>query len=267
MEIVMFYLGDCLEGMKNLSKESVDAVVTSPPYNLDIKYSKYKDKKPRDQYLGWIADVFLECKRVLKDDGHLFINVGYSNLDATIGLEVMSAIKNAYFLQNNIVWVKSIHVNGKTSGHFKPINSRRYLCPTWEHLFHFTKDGNVAIDRLSIGVEYEYYKENLRHSKSLKGVLKQNKRDKGNCWFIPYETRQTKEERGNHPATYPVKLVEDCLKMTGYNNGVVLDPFMGTGTTAVAAKNLGWNYIGYDIDPEYVKFSQERVEGGLKGLL
>ena len=93
----MFYLGDCLEGMKNLSKESVDAVVTSPPYNLDIKYSKYKDKKPRDQYLGWIGDVFLECKRVLKEDGHLFVNVGYSNLDATIGLEVMSAIKNAYF--------------------------------------------------------------------------------------------------------------------------------------------------------------------------
>ena len=75
----MFYLGDCLEGMKELDDKSIDLVVTSPPYNLDIQYSKYKDKKPRDQYLSWLSDVFLECKRILMDDGHLFINMGYSN--------------------------------------------------------------------------------------------------------------------------------------------------------------------------------------------
>jgi len=260
----MFHLRDCLEGMKELDDRSIDAVVTSPPYNLNIKYSKYKDKKPREQYLKWIEDIFGECKRILKDDGHLFVNMGYSNVDPWIGMEVGLAIRNNWSLQNHINWVKSIHVNDKTSGHFKPINSKRYLCPTWEHLFHFTKDGNVNVDRLSVGVPYEYYKENLRHSKSL-DETKPNLRDKGNCWFIPYETRQTKLERGKHPATFPVRLVEDCLKLTGIK-GTVLDPFMGTGTTAQAAVNLGWEYIGYEIDEEYVTFSKNRIHGQLRDL-
>ena len=253
----MFYLGDCLEGMKKLDDGSVDAIVTSPPYNLNIKYSKYQDKKPREQYLKWIEDIFIECKRVLKDDGHLFINMGYSNIDPWIGMEVGFVIKNSYSLQNSISWVKSIHVNDKTSGHFKPINSKRYLCPTWEHLFHFTKDGNVGIDRLSVGVKYEYYEANLRGKNTKEN--KPNLRDKGNCWFIPYETINSKELRGKHPAIFPVKLVEDCIKLTGIDSGVVLDPFMGTGTTAVAADNLGWDYIGYEIDEDYVKFSQQRL--------
>ena len=129
---------------------------------------------------------------------------------------------------------------------------------TWEHLFHFTKTGKVNVDRLAVGVKYEYYEANLRHSKSL-DEEKPNLRDKGNCWFIPYETINSKELRGKHPATFPVKLVEDCLKLTGKQSGMVLDPFMGTGTTAVAAVNLEWNYIGYDIDQDYVDFATERL--------
>ena len=246
----MFYLGDCLEGMRELDDKSIDLVVTSPPYNLDIQYSKYKDKKPREQYLGWLRDVFLECKRILMDDGHLFVNMGYSNVDPWVAMDVAMTLRDDWILQNHINWVKSIHVNGKTSGH---------LCPTWEHLFHFTKDGKVNVDRLSVGVPYEYYKENLRHSKSL-DVTKPNLRDKGNAWFIPYETVQTKLERGKHPATFPVKLAEDCIKLTGKEYGILVDPFMGTGTAAVAAIKQQWDYIGYDIDEDYVEFSKNRVD-------
>ncbi len=261
----MIYLNDCIAGMQHLDDECVDAIVTSPPYNLNIKYNKYNDKKPRDKYISWMKDVFVECKRVLKDDGHLFVNMGYSNVDPTIGLEVMFAIKNTYNLQNNIVWVKSIHVNNKTSGHFKPINSKRYLCPTWENLFHFTKDGNVEIDRLSVGVKYEYYEANIRGNNTIEN--KPNLRDKGNTWFIPYETINSKELRGKHPATFPVKLAEDCIKLTGIDRGVVLDPFMGTGSTGVAAKNLGWRYIGFEIDEDYIKFAENRINGGLTSIL
>lgn len=258
-------LGDCLEGMKKLEDGSIDAIVTSPPYNLKIKYGKYDDNKPRQEYLDWLAEIFREGKRVLKDDGHLFVNMGYSNVDPWIGMEVGLSLRNDWILQNHINWVKSINVTdrhgeSRTSGHAKPINSKRFLSPTWEHLFHFTKDGNVNVDRLAVGVPYEYYKENLRHSKSL-DEEKPNLRDKGNCWFIPYETLCMKREDKKHPATFPVKLVEDCLKLTGKQSGMVLDPFMGTGSTAVAAVNLGWNYIGYDIDQDYVDFATERLKG------
>jgi site-specific DNA-methyltransferase (adenine-specific) len=192
------------------------------------------------------------------DDGHLFVNMGYSNVDPWVAMDVAMTLRDDWILQNHINWVKSIHVNDKTSGHFKPINSKRFLCPTWEHLFHFTKDGKINVDRLSVGVPYEYYKENLRHSKSL-DVTKPNLRDKGNAWFIPYETVQTKLERGKHPATFPVKLVEDCIKLTGKEYGILVDPFMGTGTAAVAAVKQKWDYIGYDIDPDYVEFSKNRI--------
>lgn len=261
----MIYLKDCLEGMKELDDRSVSAIVTSPPYNLNINYGRYSDNKPRQEYLSWLVDIFREAKRVLEDDGHLFVNMGYSNIDPWVGMEVGLALREDWILQNHINWVKSIHVNGKTSGHFKPINSKRFVCPTWEHLFHFTKDGNVEIDRLSIGVKYEYYEANIRGNNTAE--TKPNLRDKGNCWFVPYETINSKELRGKHPATFPVKLAEDCLKLTGKDTGIALDPFMGTGTTAVAAQILGWDCIGYDIDEDYIKFANNRLNQGLTSFL
>lgn len=261
----MIYLKDCLEGMKELEGGSIDAIITSPPYNLNIKYGRYSDNKPRQEYLSWLVDIFREAKRILADDGHLFVNMGYSNIDPWIGMEVGLALREDWILQNHINWVKSIHVNGKTSGHFKPINSKRFVCPTWEHLFHFTKDGNVEIDRLSVGVQYEYYEANIRGNNTAE--TKPNLRDKGNCWFVPYETINSKELRGKHPATFPVKLAEDCLKLTGKDTGIALDPFMGTGTTAVAAQILGWDCIGYDIDEDYIKFANNRLNQGLTSFL
>jgi site-specific DNA-methyltransferase (adenine-specific) len=253
----MFYLKDCLDGIEELSDKSVDAIVTSPPYNLNIKYGQYEDSKPKEEYIDWLSTIFEKSKRVLKDDGHLFVNMGYSNIDPWVGMEVAIALRKNWTLQNHINWVKSIHVKDKTHGHFKPINSKRFVCPTWEHLFHFTKTGNVDVDRLSIGVPYEYYEANIRGKNTVD--TKPNLRDKGNCWFIPYETINSKDLKGKHPATFPVKLVQDCLLMTGIKKGIVLDPFMGTGTTAVAAINLEWDYIGFEIDTDYFNFAKQRV--------
>ena len=170
--------------MKELEDGSIDAIITSPPYNLNIKYGRYSDNKPRQEYLSWLVDIFREAKRILADDGHLFVNMGYSNIDPWIGMEVGLALREDWILQNHINWVKSIHVNGKTSGHFKPINSKRFVCPTWEHLFHFTKDGNVEIDRLSVGVQYEYYEANIRGNNTAE--TKPNLRDKSVSKFSTF---------------------------------------------------------------------------------
>jgi len=292
------HLSDCVEGMSALPKGSVDMVVTSPPYNLGIKYNTYKDNKSRQDYLAWMDEVFVAIKHCLKDDGHFFLNMGYSNIDPWVGMDVAQVARNNFVLQNHVNWVKSIHVNDKTSGHFKPINSQRYMCPTWEHLFHFTKDGNVNIDRLSVGVEYEYYEANIRSKKAtkLRKLIKEsnwvlsltetiideqnvskiknelkleeenlakkdkpNLRDKGNCWFIPYETINSKELKGKHPAIFPVQLAEQCIKVSGVKSGIVLDPFMGTGTTAIAALNQGCEYLGFDVDNEYITFANRRI--------
>ena len=130
-QINKIHLQDCIEGMKEMEENSVSVIVTSPPYNLDIQYGTYKDKKPRESYLSWLDEVFIEAKRVLKDDGHFFLNVGYSNIDPWVGMDVATVARKHFILQNNITRVKSIHVGDKTSGHFKPINSNRFVNPTW----------------------------------------------------------------------------------------------------------------------------------------
>ena len=88
--------------MKELDDGSIDAIITSPPYNLNIKYGLYSDNKPKDDYLDWLKTVFKEGKRVLKDEGHLFVNMGYSNVDPYVGMEVAMTLREDWVLQNNI---------------------------------------------------------------------------------------------------------------------------------------------------------------------
>ena len=252
------YLQDCIEGMKSLDEKSIDICVTSPPYNLNIKYGKYEDSKPFDVYLNWLNDVFDAVKYCLKDDGHFFLNVGYSNIEPWIAMDVAQTARQHFILQNQIAWVKSIFVNDKTTGHFKPINSDRFISPTWESLFHFTKTGKVKLDRLAVGVPYEWFEANLRNEKTKD--TKQNLRCKGNTWFVPYDTISNKEKhRGNHPATFPKQLVEDCIKVSGIKKGILLDPFMGSGTSAIAAIQNGFEYVGFDIDQDYIDFANDRI--------
>ena len=258
----MLYLLDCLEGMKELEDGSIDAIVTSPPYNLNIKYGKYDDDKPRQEYLDWLVEIFREGKRVLKDDGHLFVNMGYSNIDPWVGMEVGLALRQDWILQNHINWVKSIHVNNKTSGHFKPINSKRFVCPTWEHLFHFTKDGNTDIDLEWSGVPYDEAYNNAERNKKRSG---RDWRPTTNCWHITYQSKATKDitaeiaGEDKHPAIFPRQLVEKCLKVSGLKQGVVFDPFMDTGTTAVVAKEYDLEYIGCEIDKAYIETANNRL--------
>lgn len=270
-----FILGDCLESLKDIGDKSITTVVTSPPYNIGLKYHKYKDKKPRDQYLEWIYDIFVELKRILKDDGHIFLNMGYTNKDPWISMEVALKLKDLFVLQNNITWVKSISIGedkDDTHGHFKPINSDRYINVTNENIYHFTKTNKIKINREAVGVPYKW-KCNLIDRKTGEhrinkktGLPVEDKRCKGNSWFIPYDTINSKKERGSHPATFPEKLVEHCIKIADVKEGIILDPFIGSGTTVRVAKKMsdtieGYNLsgIGIDIDEKYIEYCKESI--------
>jgi site-specific DNA-methyltransferase (adenine-specific) len=137
--------------MNSQAEKSIHCIITSPPYNLDIKYGKYSDDLPRESYLKWLYDVAVAMKRVLTDDGHLFLNVGYSNIDPWVAMDVAQVFRRVFELQNNLTWVKHIAVNDQGYGQYKPISSDRFSSATTESIFHFTKDGAVKVDRLSIG--------------------------------------------------------------------------------------------------------------------
>lgn len=148
-----FVQKDCIQWMNDQKESSIDCIITSPPYNLDIKYGKYQDDLPRESYLKWLNDVAVACKRVLKEDGQLFLNVGYSNVDPFVAMDVAQVFREHFVLQNNFTWVKHIFVNlaDKSYGIYKPITSKRFASNTTENIFHFTKTGNVSVDRIAIG--------------------------------------------------------------------------------------------------------------------
>jgi len=247
------YIGDCLKHLANLADDSVDVIVTSPPYNLGIAYRSYNDNLPRNSYLSWLNDVGIQLFRVLKTNGSFFLNAGSTNVDPWLVFDIGNVFRKHFILQNNIIWIKSISINDDTIGHFKPINSKRFLNQNHETIFHFTKTGKVDIDRLAIGVPYKD-KTNIKR----RGHL-QDKRCSGNVWYIPYETIQNKTEKFNHPAGFPLELPKKCIKLHGIENSIVLDPFMGTGTTLVAAHQLGHMGIGIELDPDYVQTAINRL--------
>jgi site-specific DNA-methyltransferase (adenine-specific) len=145
------HLQDCIDWMNAQPENSIPCIITSPPYNLNIKYGTYQDDLPRDGYLKWLKDVAVAMKRVLTDDGQLFLNVGYSNIDPWVAMDVAQVFRQVFVLQNNLTWVKHIAVNDQGYGQYKPISSDRFSSATTESIFHFTKDGAVKVDRLSIG--------------------------------------------------------------------------------------------------------------------
>jgi site-specific DNA-methyltransferase (adenine-specific) len=243
---------DCLTYLKTMPPQSIDCVVTSPPYNIGIEYHLYHDKKPRDAYLAWMKDIGTEIARVLKPDGAYFLNVGATNVDPWIQIDVATALRDVFILQNHIVWAKSISIKEDTFGHFKPINSKRFLNQTHESIFHFTLNGDVQIDRLAIGVPFKDKTNIARRGHT------QDMRCGGNLWFLPYDTVMSKEQKHHHPAIYPESLPEKCMKMHG-KIGVVLDPFLGTGATLLAAARLGWHGIGIEIDQQYAMVAEQRL--------
>ena len=248
--------GDCLQILPTIEKEFVDVIVCSPPYNLKIHYHEYKDDMPYQDYLNWIFTVSTEMKRVLKPDGSLFLNIGSTSINPWISFDVANKIREILCLQNNIIWIKAITID-KNYGHIKPKpRSKRFLNQHHENIFHFTKNGNIKIDRDAISVPFQ---ETRVHRWKYNGEsgIKPGYRCRGNTWYLPYETI---EKRKSHPAGFPVQLPELCIKMVGIKeNMLVLDPFMGAGSTLVAAKNLKVKGIGIEIDKTYCDITKDRL--------
>lgn len=246
-------VGDVLEQLAALPPDSVDVVVTSPPYNIGIAYRSHRDRLPRESYLDWMEQVALALRRVLKPDGALFLNIGATNADGWIAHDVAARFRSHFVLQNTISWVKSLSIGEETHGHFKPITSPRFLNNNHETIFHFTADGAVPIDRLAVGVPFQDKSNIGRWGHAT------DRRCAGNVWFIPYETVRSRRQKFDHPAGFPLALPERCIRLHGRADAVVLDPFLGAGTTLVAAERLGHRGVGIEIDPVYAAIARERI--------
>jgi site-specific DNA-methyltransferase (adenine-specific) len=267
IELNRVYAEDCIDFMKNLNMEKIttDVIVTSPPYNIKKHYGTYSDNRTQTEYLYWLYEIAKLSYTILKKDGAFFLNIGSSHLDPILPFDVVKEFSRVgYQLQNTIHWIKSISIEiedvGKSNrkcddysvGHYKPITSERFLTDLHEYIFHFTKNGEVHLNKKAIGVPYQD-KSNTKRWKS----AAEDNRDRGNVWFIPYTTIN---ETRPHPAVFPEKLPYLCIKLNGVKKGMIIyDPFMGIGTTALACVRLGIDFLGTEIDPDYIRVANEDI--------
>jgi site-specific DNA-methyltransferase (adenine-specific) len=262
-----FYHGDCVDVMRALDPAATSVIVTSPPYNLGVSYRSYDDSMPRASYLEWTDAWIRAAARTLTPKGSLFLNVGAKPTDPWTAMEVAQTARHHLQLQNTIHWIKSIAIDQEVAGaaarldrdlavgHYKPINSDRFVNDCHEFIFQFTPDGRTPLDRRAIGVAYQDESNIARWAAG-----KDNKRCRGNAWFIHYETIQNRDKDRPHPATFPPRLADYCLRLHGLARvKVVMDPFLGLGSTAVACAERRLNFIGIELDEHYLGEAIERV--------
>ena len=256
-----FFHADCLDVFRQLPARSIDVIVTSPPYNLGVRYNQYDDSLSRADYLEWTNAWIAAAARVLRPHGSLFLNVGAKPSDPWTALDVAQAARPHLQLQNIIHWVKSIVIDKASLavGHYKPINSDRFLNDCHEFVFHFSPQGTTGLDRLALGVPYQDQSNVTRWRAAADGV-----RCRGNTWFIPYETIQRRDRDRPHPATFPSQLPEQCLRLHGLKRiETAMDPFTGLGSTAVACLRLGVNFVGAEIDETYLNEAVARAKSAV----
>jgi DNA modification methylase len=233
---------DSLIALKEMDDESVDIVLTSPPYNYGMEYDTHDDDGDADEYLEKILAVFVECKRVLKSGGRLIINIqpNYKQYFPTHHKITQRMIGEGMIWRGEIIWLKNNLKKLTAWGSWKSPS-----CPYLSYPFEFIE---------------VFSKDTLKHSGNKEDI------DITKDEFIKYVNGhwsmapETKMKDYGHPAMFPEELVERCLKLFSYKSDVVLDPFNGAGTTTYVAHKLGRKYIGIDMSQEYCKVAQERID-------
>jgi len=265
---VTLWCEDAIAGLpRRVPAGGADVVVTSPPYNAGVRYGAYADDRPRAEYLAWIGSFRDAVDRVLAGAGSLFLNISGRPSDPWLPWDVARTVGERFVLQNVLHWVKSIAIDRDSAGraaglardlavgHYKPLVSDRYVHGAHEYVFHFSRRGDVPIDRLAIGVPYQDASNATRWRAGRGG-----RRCRGNTWFLPYATIRERATDRPHPATFPPELPERCLRLHGLDRvRRAVDPFVGIGSSAVAAARLGVDFVGFDVDRAYLAVAARRV--------
>jgi site-specific DNA-methyltransferase (adenine-specific) len=234
-------VGDCLKLMEDMPSESVDLVVTDPPFNIGKKYGGvYNDRRNASEYLEWCKKWLTECIRVLKPTGSLYLFNYPEN--------------NAYllpFLQEKMIFKRWMTWHYPTNtGHSKTNFTR-----TQHSILFCTKTNKAVFNRDAIAEPYK--------NPTDKRIIE--RLENGSKGRAPYDVfhfnlvKNVSKDKTEHPCQIPVGLIRIFIKASSNEGDLVLDPFGGSFSTSVAAKELNRNSISIDINPRYVSIGQKRV--------
>ena len=252
-EGVAIYCRDCLDGMRLLPDALVNLTVTSPPYNIGKEYESLIETS---DYIDWCAKWIKEIHRLTADDGAFWLNVGYfevKNKGLAVPIPYLLWDKTDFYLLQEMVWNYAAGVACKSR--FSPRNEKLlwYIKNQRQYIFNLddVRDPNV---------KYPNQKKN--------GKLKCNPLGKNpsDVWQIPKVTsgaNRSSKERTAHPAQFPTEMIERVIKSSSNKGDLIMDPFMGSGSTAVAALNTGRNVIGFEVENKYIRIAQDRIENFL----
>ena len=234
--------GDALEKLKDIPSESIDLIITDPPYNLNKDYGKNKDNLEFEEYLNFSKKWLNEAKRVLKKNGTIYVFMGmryisyiYNILEQDLGM----------FFNSWITWHYTQGI-GKVKG----------FSPRHDDILMFTKSKNKYTFNLDdIRIPQKFY----RSVNNMRGA------NPGNVWTFSH-MHYCNKNRKQHPTQKPEGLYERMILASSNKGDIVLDPFLGSGTCIRVAKQLDRNCIGIELNPEYVKMANERLNEPFYGF-
>lgn len=303
MKINRIINNDALLGLKELPDSCINCCVTSPPYyglrDYGVAGQIGLEETP-EEYIQKLVDVFREVRRVMKDDGTLWINIGDSYAGSMkgaeqfpdnamnykqgtnrgtlgkatlvkqctgckpkdlIGIPWMLAFalrSDGWYLRQDIIWSKPSVM---------PESVRDRCTKAHEYIFLLSKSRHYYFDAEAIAEPATSFDTIIRDRdttklnntpgrKRMKGLVRNDylTRNKRSVWQVAIQPF-----RGSHFAVFPEKLIVDCIKAGCPEAGIVLDPFMGSGTTAVVARKLDRNYLGFELNPKYIRIAEDRL--------
>jgi site-specific DNA-methyltransferase (adenine-specific) len=285
LELNKLYVMDVLEGLKKLPNESAQIIIIDPPYNIGKHFGNNGDKRKMEDYVKWAEEWLKECIRILKPNGTMFI-YGFSEILAHLSVKI--PLEKRW-----LIW----HYTNKN------IPSMKFWQRSHESIICCWKDGRIfneddvrepytdgflngaagkkragTIGRLSKNGKETIYKahpagalpRDVIKIPALAGGAGMSER-----WFICKtcnnqicKPQELKEHKGHdiekHPTQKPLALCDRLIKSAKQKEGCVLVPFVGSGSECVSAKKLGLDYIGFDLNPDYIKLAEERLRNVVK---
>ncbi len=235
MRVDYLICGDASQEMSMLPDDCIDLIVADPPYNLGKDYGNYHDLKAWHEYESFTRDWLTQAVRLLKPNGSLYVFMGVRFI-----AKLFLILEEDFELDFNgwITWHYTQGMGRKTG-----FSSRH------EDILYFTQAQDYTFNLDDIRIPQKYYRER----NNMAGA------NPGDVWQFSH-VHYSNPERENHPTQKPEALMERIIRASSNLGDIVLDPFVGSGTTCRVAKALGRKWIGIDINPEYIAMSQKRVD-------
>jgi len=233
-------VGDALEVLPSIPSASVHLVCADPPYNLGKDYGQTIDSKNWNEYEQFTHRWLAECRRILRDDGSIYVFMGVRFIS-----KLFTMLEAMEFLFNGWITWHYTQGTGRTIG----------FSPRHEDILYFTKSSNYIFNLDAIRIPQKYYRER----NNMQGA------NPGDVWKFSH-VHYSNPEREDHPTQKPEALIGRIVRASSNENDIVLDPFVGSGTTARVAQALNRRYIGIDINPEYIEMSKKRLARFFEGF-